>query len=103
MTSKEKSIRNQEEENGSMHGFECRGDGVWQESILSDIESWGTTQEVGGITWIYDGKVKEGLSITSMQLAKENGDYKKTSSTKAIRQERAEEVQSWRETGYWRI
>ena len=71
MTSKDKSIRNQEEENGSMHGFECRGDGVLQESISSDIEPWGITQEVGGITWIYDGKVKEEISVNSMQLANE--------------------------------
>jgi hypothetical protein len=38
MTSKEKSIRNQEEENNSMDGFECRGDGAWKEAVLSDIE-----------------------------------------------------------------
>ena len=71
MTSKEKSIRNQEEENSSMHGFECRGDDAWQESILSDIEPWVKTQEVGGTTWSYDGKVKELLSVNSMQLAKD--------------------------------
>ena len=40
--SKEKSIRNHEEENGSMHGFECKGDGAWKESILSGIEPWVT-------------------------------------------------------------
>ena len=66
MTSKEKSIRNQEEENGSMHGFECGGDGAWKESILSNIEPWVTTQKVRGITWIYDGKVKQGLSFKYM-------------------------------------
>ena len=71
MTSKEKSIRNQEEENGSKHGFECRGDGSWQEAVLSDIEPWMKTQKVGDITWSYDGKVKEVLSVNSMQVAKE--------------------------------
>ena len=30
-----------------------------------------TTQKVGGITRSYDGKVKEVLSVNSMQLAKE--------------------------------
>ena len=46
MISKEKTKSNQEEENGSMHGFEYRGDGAWQEFILSDIEPWMATKRL---------------------------------------------------------
>ena len=56
------SVKNHEEEIDSMHGFECKRDGAWEESISSGIKPWVTFPGGGSITWNYDGKLKAVLT-----------------------------------------
>jgi hypothetical protein len=56
------SVSNHGEENGSMHGFEWKRDGAWEESISSGIEPLLTFPGGESITWNYDGKLKSLLS-----------------------------------------